>query len=102
MLVRHQCDTPLCVNPSHLLLGSAQDNSDDKLARGRQFRGASASAIHRLTAPRGTDRPNAKLTAEKVKAIRTDVRPQRVVAADHGISQCLVHNIVSRKAWSHI
>ena len=34
-LVRHSCDTPLCVNPAHLLLGDAKQNSDDKIARGR-------------------------------------------------------------------
>jgi hypothetical protein len=102
MLVRHKCDTPLCVNPSHLLLGSAQENSDDKLSRGRQYKGAQASAARRLTAQRGISHPRAKLTDVQVLAIRKDKRPQRFVAADYGVSQCLVHNIVSRKAWSHI
>src|SRR4029077_8034614 len=29
MLVCHRCDVPRCVNPSHLLLGTYQDNRDD-------------------------------------------------------------------------
>jgi HNH endonuclease len=36
-MVRHQCHNPQCVNPAHLLTGSAQDNSDDMTSalRGR-------------------------------------------------------------------
>jgi hypothetical protein len=34
----HSCDTPLCVNPSHLRLGTHQQNMDDKVARNRTNR----------------------------------------------------------------
>lgn len=33
--VLHECDTPLCVNPSHLKLGTWKDNSEDRIKRGR-------------------------------------------------------------------
>ena len=35
MLVCHHCDTPLCVRPSHLFLGSPKDNSQDASEKGR-------------------------------------------------------------------
>lgn len=38
LMVRHSCDNRLCCNPRHLSLGTAQDNMDDKVSRGRQYR----------------------------------------------------------------
>lgn len=35
MRVLHRCDTPACVNPGHLFLGTAKDNTDDARAKGR-------------------------------------------------------------------
>lgn len=34
-LVRHVCDDPACVEPSHLIKGTCADNSADMIARGR-------------------------------------------------------------------
>lgn len=34
-VVRHSCDTPLCINPEHLLAGDNLDNVRDRVARGR-------------------------------------------------------------------
>jgi hypothetical protein len=33
--VLHKCDNPSCVRPSHLYVGTQQDNADDRKARGR-------------------------------------------------------------------
>lgn len=35
MFVIHSCDVPACVRPSHLRLGTHQDNIDDMMRRGR-------------------------------------------------------------------
>ena len=34
-MVRHTCDNPWCVNYEHLLTGTAKDNWDDMIGRGR-------------------------------------------------------------------
>src|ERR1700694_5169324 len=33
--VLHRCDTPACVSPHHLFLGTNQQNVDDKMSKGR-------------------------------------------------------------------
>jgi hypothetical protein len=47
-LVCHSCDTPTCVNPEHLFLGTALDNSRDKYRKGRQGCGK-GPGLSRLT-----------------------------------------------------
>jgi hypothetical protein len=38
-VVMHTCDNPRCCNPRHLRSGTHQENSDDKLAKGRWNKG---------------------------------------------------------------
>lgn len=35
LFVLHRCDTPACINPKHLFLGTAKDNAQDMLKKGR-------------------------------------------------------------------
>ena len=35
LLVMHSCDNPLCVNPEHLFVGTAQDNANDASNKNR-------------------------------------------------------------------
>ena len=53
----------------------------------------------RLLRLHGENLYNCKLTNEQVRSIRSDTRVQRVIAADYGISQPVVGQIKSGKAW---
>lgn len=50
LLVLHHCDTPSCVEHEHLFVGTAQDNCDDKMRKGRHSNGKS---VHRVTCKPG-------------------------------------------------
>ena len=39
MCILHSCDNPGCCNPKHLRPGTHKQNSDDKISRGREWRG---------------------------------------------------------------
>ncbi|HDD9091832.1 TPA: HNH endonuclease [Escherichia coli] len=91
-MVCHKCDNPCCVNPEHLFLGSAQENMDDKIEKGRH-RGAKKGHAHH----------GAKLTEWQVVEIRkrlSEKESQYKIAKDMGVSQSIISNIKTGKRWS--
>lgn len=92
--VRHTCDNPRCINPEHLLLGTQQDNMDDRTIRGRSAKGAT----HGLT----------KLNINDIQYIRENYKPRcrvngtRALGRKFGVHNSQVSAIISRKSWGHI
>lgn len=89
-VVRHECDTPNCINPKHLIKGSQQDNMTDKVKRNRQRRGETSNF--------------SQLTEDIVLEIREigNSLYQKDIAERFNISQSLVSQILRRKVWKHI
>lgn len=88
MLVLHTCDNPQCVRPSHLFIGTQQDNLADMKEKGRQAK--------------GTMFPQSKLTPRLVKRIRADSRTQDAIANEIGCSRSVVSRVKNGKAWTHV
>jgi hypothetical protein len=91
MCVCHRCDTPACVNPKHLFLGTNLENRLDCVAKGRQARGQQ----HGLS----------KLDEKQVKEIRClreHGKTLAEIASQLNISSAMVSLIVNRKNWRHI
>jgi hypothetical protein len=90
LCVCHRCDTPLCVNPTHLFLGTNRENVADRQAKGRG------------NPPRGEAVRNAKITDADALAIRADKRLLREIATEYGVSQGQVSEIRNGKSWRHV
>jgi len=91
LLIRHACDNPPCVNPTHLSVGTHADNSADMVSRERQARGSR----------NGTSKLTEKQVAEiRARAAQGDLH--RAIAADYGISRSRVTMLVNGKGWAHV
>jgi HNH endonuclease len=88
--ILHHCDNPACVRPSHLFLGTHQENMADGVRKGR------------FPGPRGEKQWKAKLTSSIVRKIRAAKCTQRVLAKKFGIHQCTVSRILAGERWAHI
>ena len=120
MFVLHNCDTPLCVRPDHLRLGTAKENSRDAMNRGRIAKGdRHGTRLHPETVARGwrhgtkthpeavskgESRPAAKLTEGEVREIRllAGRKSKAAIARQYGVTPTVVRRIVRRQAWKHV
>ena len=93
LLVRHKCDTPLCVNPHHLEIGTVADNSRDMMERARHKRPDSV----------GEANGNAKLTADNVATIRQLIEAGKnntVIARQFGVTHSMISRIRRGQSWA--
>jgi hypothetical protein len=95
MLVLHSCDNPTCVNPKHLRLGTAKDNTEDMFRRGRNRTGDQS----------GENNGNAKLTEVEVLAIKgmiAEGRKNTHIAPEFGVTHQLISQIRRGKIWGDV
>ncbi|KAK1548632.1 hypothetical protein Q3G72_033474 [Acer saccharum] len=69
-VVRHSCHKPLCVNPDHLSVGTAKDNTKDMLQAGRGRFRESEKVNGQFVSVIGSNNPSAKITEEQVLQMR--------------------------------
>jgi hypothetical protein len=92
LFVCHRCDTPSCINPLHLFLGTIADNTADMVRKGR----------NRTNPYRGGRHPNAKLTDDQADAIRRVMAAGgnlKEVAREFGIDRTSVTNVVKGRTY---
>lgn len=90
--VLHDCDSPPCVNPAHLFLGTQQDNIQDCVRKGR------LKIVHH----KGEKHIGSKLTNEQVVEIRARTESQRKLAKEYGVSFQTISRIKRHEQWRHI
>ena len=88
LVVCHKCDTPLCVNPKHLFLGTQAENVHDAIRKGRR----DAFGIQ-------------KLNPDDVRVIRAQAArgvSRHDIATAFQVAPNTVSQIVLRRTWAHV
>jgi len=92
MCICHHCDNPICVNPTHLFLGTKADNAQDAVAKGRMHLGEAHG--------------QSKLTKRDIIAIRkrhdSDDEICRELAMIYEVGIRHIYKIIKRETWRHI
>jgi hypothetical protein len=83
----HTCDTPLCVNPAHLWVGTHKENHADCTRKGRR--------------QSGERHWNTRLTDDVVAYLRLRVESRRVAAAKFGVAPSTVKGIRTYRSRKH-
>lgn len=91
LFVLHTCDNPQCVRPEHLHLGTALENAQEVVSRGRGNR------------PTGESAPTSKLTAKQVREARELYAlctvGQEELAKVHGVCGPTVSAFIRGETW---
>ena len=95
LFVCHKCDTPRCVRPDHLFVGTCADNIADMWAKGRAKHGALIGSANKAARLKESDIP-------KIKKLSRDGLGVREIAPLFGVSKSTIHNVVSEKWWRHV
>lgn len=83
LCVLHRCDTPPCVNPDHLFLGTQADNMRDKAVKNRN--------------------PGVrKLTTEEARTIKFSRKPTTALARHFKVACSTISDIRHDRNWKHI
>lgn len=87
MQVLHKCDTPSCINPKHLFLGTHIDNMKDK------------SIKKRSADKSGENNGRAKLTEKQIKKIRDSDELHKALAQRYGVTRSHITNLKNNRMW---
>ena len=84
--ILHSCDCPPCVNPSHLRLGTNQDNMDEMDAKGRRRHYSKLSPADILF----------------IRAVQYYDGIFRDLAKKFGVTPSNISHVRNQKSWKHI
>ena len=94
MCVLHKCDNKACIEPSHLFLGSHQENMDDMKRKNRQNK--RPGIRHHMAILIDKD------VIEMRRLWDNRLETQIGIAKKFNVSLSTAHNVIRRKTWIHI
>ena len=96
LFVCHKCDVPNCINPEHLFLGTAKDNTQDMIKKGRK-----APLINKG----GETNPYSKLTVDQVieiKQMLSQKITQTKIAELFKVHKATINAIKTKRNWAFV
>ncbi len=89
----HKCDNSRCLNPMHIFLGTYLDNSNDKVAKGRQaFNQGEKNGYSKLN----------KTQVNEIRRLYELKISASVISNTYGIKYSSVKRAVVYESWKHI
>jgi len=108
MCICHHCDTPLCVNPAHLFVGTQRDNVHDMIRKGRKAPSplplGVGARVSRDTNYKRIGELNGKAILNGERALLIAFSKERIatLAARYGVSPTTVGHVRGGRSWTHI
>lgn len=101
MQIMHSCDNPKCINPEHLSIGTAKDNAQDKIKKGRAVQSKETKEL-RSKISKGINNPTAKKPSvyKEIKKKLDNGEKVKDISLNLKVSQELVYQIKRGTHWS--
>jgi hypothetical protein len=99
LFVCHKCDNPACCNPYHLFLGTSNDNTQDKIKKGRGTWGES-SLKNKLTAEQVLEIRRRDKEVVEASGIRSALWKQ--MAVEYDVKLMTIQYIVYGRTWKQL
>ena len=88
LCVLHRCDTPRCVRPDHLFIGTNVENTADKTRKGRAAKGL-GHGLHKLT----------QENVQEIRKLKSEGWRSKDLTKRYGVTRAAIYSVIMGKTW---
>lgn len=102
MYICHHCDNPICVRPDHLFLGTAKDNSQDMVRKGRSATGPRPNSYGLQAGSKNSQSKLCERDIVEIRERRAQGDSYKDLSEAYGVHRITIAAIVKRTLWGHV